>query len=163
MQAVSTPGIVLPDNAKFNSYGKTANSQRSSNPSHPKELLLHSESHRTMDYTAREDQSKGSLKHYIGVFDGKTGELQIIEARKMTVRGTVRSRRAADEALAQPKQHKAGPPNLNRFHDTPAYIHTPDHERPQERAWPNFRYQEGQEGHHVYNGERHLAGEWCGE
>ena len=103
---MTTPGFVLPDNSRFQSYSKPGNLKKNGNPAPPKELLLHSESHRTMDYTAREDHPKGLLRHYIGVFDSASGELELIEARKMTVRGTVRARKAADEALAQPAHHK---------------------------------------------------------
>lgn len=70
----------------------------------PKDLLLHSTSHRTLDYTAREDKPKTGdslLKHYIGVFDPQSGKLNIIEAKKMVVRGVVRSRQAEDEAMAE--------------------------------------------------------------
>jgi hypothetical protein len=41
------------------------------------------------------------LKHYIGVFDPESGKLKIIEAKKMVVRGVVRSRQAEDEAMAE--------------------------------------------------------------
>ena len=58
------------------------------------ELLLHSSTHPKLDYIAREEQSTGAdslLKHYIGVFDPKTGDLQLVEARKLVVRGVLRS------------------------------------------------------------------------
>jgi hypothetical protein len=65
-------------------------------------MLLHSTSHRSIDYTAKEDRPSGSrplLKHYIGVFDPKTGKMEIIESKKMVVRGTVRSQKPPDAAL----------------------------------------------------------------
>ncbi|KAH8894980.1 RNA polymerase I associated factor, A49-like protein [Thozetella sp. PMI_491] len=95
----TTPGLILPDNTKFQSYSKQDNARKNGLSASRNELLLHSDSHRTMDYTAREDHPKGLLKHYIGVFDPQTGSLQVVEARKMTLRGTVRARKAADEAL----------------------------------------------------------------
>jgi len=106
-RVASTPGFVLSDSTQFHSYATPAKARKNGNPVPPKELLLHSASHRTMDYTAREDHPKGLLNHYVGVFDPATGELQIVEARKMTVRSTVRSRKAADEALTQPTEKKA--------------------------------------------------------
>lgn len=33
----------------------------------------------------------GSVKHYVGVYDPETGEMQVVEARGMSVRGTLRS------------------------------------------------------------------------
>ena len=47
-----------------------------------------------MDYTAREEELGGTdalLKHYVGVYDSATGKLEVMEARKMVVRGSVRA------------------------------------------------------------------------
>lgn len=69
-----------------------------------KNLLLHSSSHQNLDYTAREDRPHGAdslLRHYVGVFDPMTGHLQVVEAKKMAVRGTVRSQQASEEAMGQ--------------------------------------------------------------
>lgn len=104
---VTTPGLTLSDDVRFYPYSREENApskkrkQKSQGP--PKDLLLHSTSHRTLDYTAREDRPKGTeplLKHYIGVFDA-SGKLKIIEAKKMVVRGVVRARQAEDEAMAE--------------------------------------------------------------
>lgn len=67
-----------------------------------RELLLQSSEHPTIDYTGREEEAGGTdslLKHYVGIFDPSTGKLQVMEARKMAVRGIVRSQQAAPEAL----------------------------------------------------------------
>jgi DNA-directed RNA polymerase I subunit RPA49 len=66
------------------------------------ELLLHSSAHQKLDYTAREDAADGPdtfLKHYVGVYDPETGKLEVMEARKMVVRGTVRAHKAAVEEV----------------------------------------------------------------
>ena len=58
------------------------------------ELLLHSSDHSKIDYTARQNQDVGAqsvLKHYVGVFDPATKTLQVVEARKVSVRNTLRS------------------------------------------------------------------------
>jgi len=58
------------------------------------ELLLHSSDHSKIDYTARQNQDVGAasvLKHYVGVFDPTTHTLQVVEARKVSVRNTLRS------------------------------------------------------------------------
>ena len=58
------------------------------------ELLLHSSAHLKLDFTAREESSNGSeshLKHYIGVYDPETGQLQLVQARKLVIRSTLRS------------------------------------------------------------------------
>ncbi len=66
-----------------------------------KELLLHSSDHPKLDYTAREEEAGGAdtlLKHYVGVYDPETGKLEVMEARKMVVRGSVRAHQAAEQA-----------------------------------------------------------------
>ncbi|MCJ1400008.1 DNA-directed RNA polymerase I subunit rpa49 [Xylographa trunciseda] len=58
------------------------------------ELLLHCSAHPKLDYTAREESSGGAddlLRHYVGVYDPATGDIQIMPARKVIVRGTLRS------------------------------------------------------------------------
>jgi DNA-directed RNA polymerase I subunit RPA49 len=70
------------------------------------EMLLHSTSHRSLDYIAQEDQPKGSrplVRHFIGVFDPKTGKVEVVESKKMVVRGTVRSQKVSDEAMRAKK------------------------------------------------------------
>ncbi len=64
------------------------------------ELLLHSSEHPKLDYTAREEEAGSSntlLKHYIGIYDPTTGKMDVMEARKMVVRGVVRAHEATAE------------------------------------------------------------------
>ncbi|KAL6813563.1 RNA polymerase I associated factor, A49-like protein [Trichoderma camerunense] len=90
----NTPGMEMPSNLVFNSYiPKNASSK--SKKAADKALLLHSTTHRNLDYTAREEESRDSkplLNHFIGIYDPKTGKLQVVEAKKMVVRGAVRSK-----------------------------------------------------------------------
>ncbi|KAF2972088.1 hypothetical protein GQX73_g1431 [Xylaria multiplex] len=101
------PGLCLPSSVKFQAYTKPA-------PPKPKQkkskhasassssLLLHSSSHNKLDYTAKEEGPGGReshLKHYIGVFDPTTGELSVVEAKKMAVRGVVRSQQPKEEDM----------------------------------------------------------------
>lgn len=70
------------------------------------ELLLHSTSHPNLDYTAKEETSRGSkplVDHYVGVYDPKTGTMQVIEAKKMVVRGAVRAKQQAEKEAAAKK------------------------------------------------------------
>ncbi|KAI6778820.1 RNA polymerase I associated factor [Emericellopsis cladophorae] len=63
------------------------------------ELLLHSTSHPNLDYTAKEETSRGSkplVNHYVGVYDPKTGTMQVIEAKKMVVRGATNFERRTE-------------------------------------------------------------------
>jgi DNA-directed RNA polymerase I subunit RPA49 len=100
----STPGVAVPSSITLKTYLKS----RRNAPRGPvqsgdiatKELLLHSSDHQKLDYTAREEESGGLdsiLKHYVGVYDPETGKLEIMEARKMVVRGSVRTQQATAE------------------------------------------------------------------
>jgi DNA-directed RNA polymerase I subunit RPA49 len=63
------------------------------------ELLLHSSNHSMIDYTATEDADPAGkyLKHYIAVYNPGSGQLQVTEAKKMTVRSSVRQPVPAQE------------------------------------------------------------------
>ncbi|KAI1819591.1 RNA polymerase I associated factor, A49-like protein [Xylaria intraflava] len=114
------PGLCLPNSVKFQAYTKPTRSApiqkrskraESSSSSQPSSLLLHSTSHAKMDYTAKEDGPGGReshLKHYIGVFDPATGKLSVVEARKMAVKGVVRSQQPKEEDL----QSKTAPTSM---------------------------------------------------
>ncbi|MCJ1247307.1 DNA-directed RNA polymerase I subunit rpa49 [Trapelia coarctata] len=95
----TTPGLDLPTNVPLKAYkrartgathrGTAAGRSRQSDS----ELLLHCSAHPKLDYTAREEVSGGAeslLRHYVGVYDPKTGELQVVPARNVVVRGTLR-------------------------------------------------------------------------
>ncbi|KAE9374433.1 hypothetical protein N431DRAFT_437864 [Stipitochalara longipes BDJ] len=99
-----TPGLTVPSSIALDPYVKL----RRNAPQRPgksseiatKELLLHSSEHPKLDYTAREEDSGGSdtlLKHYIGIYDPDTGKMEVMEARKMVVRGVVRAHQATAE------------------------------------------------------------------
>ena len=98
----TTPGIELPSNTSFEPYSLTS-SETPSKRSRKDELILKSSSHPRLDYTAREEGQSSTephLKHYLGLYDPKTGELELIEAKKMVVRATVRDSDATEEDQA---------------------------------------------------------------
>lgn len=100
----STPGLALPTNIPLKPYIKPRrNASERSGPTATTELLLHSSAHPKLDYTAREEEVGGAdslLKHYIGVYDPKSGKLDVMVARKMVVRGVVREHQAtADDQI----------------------------------------------------------------
>jgi DNA-directed RNA polymerase I subunit RPA49 len=101
-----TPGISLPDSFPFDVYQKdeqpTAKRRKSGGLPPPSEMALHSSAHRTIDYTAREERWKSVdtvLNHFLAVIDPRTGEVEVVQAKKMVVRGTVRSKQAPAEAM----------------------------------------------------------------
>ncbi|KAI0200405.1 RNA polymerase I associated factor, A49-like protein [Astrocystis sublimbata] len=101
------PGLRIPGSVQFQAYSKQALSKSRKKPgrnaaSATSSLMLQSSSHSKLDYTAKEDGPGGReshLKHYIGVFDPATGKLSVVEARKMAVRGVVRSQQPGEEDL----------------------------------------------------------------
>ncbi|KAF6806586.1 a49-like RNA polymerase I associated factor [Colletotrichum sojae] len=110
----TTPGVSLPKDVPFRPYVKptvaVAGKRRQTKPAVSQDLVLHSSSHQTMDYTAREDgisDSQQALKHYVGVYDPKTGKLEVVEAKKMVVRGVARAKQASDEAMTAPADYQS--------------------------------------------------------
>lgn len=103
------PGLSLPSSTKFQAYTKplpskssTKRSKHAASASAPSSLLLHSSTHSKLDFTAKEEAPGGReshLRHYIGAFDPVTGKLSIIEAKKMAVRGSVRSQQPKEEDM----------------------------------------------------------------
>lgn len=66
--------------------------------------MLHSTAHRSLDYTAKAEGPRGTkpaLNHFLGIYDPKTGKLQVVEAKKMTVRGAVRAKQASAAATGE--------------------------------------------------------------
>ena len=86
----TTHGPSLPSNLIFESFTNNT-------PDRGSEVLLHSTTHPTIDFTATENDmhTDKHLKHYVAVFDPKTGDLQVTEARRLTARSSVRRRGAA--------------------------------------------------------------------
>ncbi|OCK78833.1 DNA-directed RNA polymeras-like protein I 49 kDa polypeptide [Lepidopterella palustris CBS 459.81] len=95
----STPGLSLPLNFPLIPYKKGGRDDRILPPgntgkSTPYELLLQSSAHSKLDYTAREEHDGSAdslLKHYVGIYNPSSGELELMEAHKVTVRTTLRS------------------------------------------------------------------------
>lgn len=106
----STPGLSVPSSIVLKAFTKA----RKSPPQRPgksgdiatQELLLHSSEHPKLDYTGREEEASGSgslVKHYVAVYDPAAGKMEVMEARKVVVRGVVRAHQAtaADEVTAK--------------------------------------------------------------
>ena len=65
---------------------------------------MHSNAHRTMDYTVKADGVRGvkpALNHFLGIYDPKTGKLEVVEAKKMTMRASVRAKQSAAAAAGE--------------------------------------------------------------
>ncbi|KAI9837385.1 MAG: DNA-directed RNA polymerase I subunit rpa49 [Sclerophora amabilis] len=103
-------GLAIAPAVPFKPYRKARSNapprSRARQPSslYSTELLLHSNSHPKIDYLAREEEGGGSdslLKHYVGVYDPKTGALEVMQARSVTIRGTLRP---DEEEVAEEKE-----------------------------------------------------------
>ncbi|OHE94587.1 A49-like RNA polymerase I associated factor [Colletotrichum orchidophilum] len=109
----SSPGIRIAKNVQFNPYvkqGVLSAKRRQKAPAVSQDLVLHSASHQTMDYTAREDgisDGQQALKHYVGIYDPETGKIQVVEAKKMVVRGVARAKHASEQAMTAPADYQS--------------------------------------------------------
>ena len=65
-----------------------------------KELLLSVSSHPKLDHVAREEASGSSeslLKHYLGIYDPETGEVEIVPAKQLVMRSKLHNARSLEE------------------------------------------------------------------
>ena len=95
---MTAPGLSPPANVSLQAYFKpnrdTASESRAGRSAiEASDLLLHTSAHPTIEYVAREEEANGDnlMRHYLGIYDSKTGEVQVMEARKLTVRSILKS------------------------------------------------------------------------
>ena len=97
INAASTPGLSFPSNLTLKAYTsprKLNTSTTGKSPVTTSEHLLQTSEHPRIDYTGREEEGSGTdglLSHYIGVYDRQSGDLQLMRARKLVLRGSPRS------------------------------------------------------------------------
>jgi DNA-directed RNA polymerase I subunit RPA49 len=107
------PGLTLPRTTSFTSFWRPCanNHRNTSSGLASSELLLNSSMHPKVDYTGREETADESLlKHYVGVYDPAIGELQVMEARKLVIRRTLR-----DEATTETGPDEEGKQTVSFF------------------------------------------------
>lgn len=118
----TTPGVEISENVAFYPYQPREGSRSKSTKSKhagDKELLLHSTSHRSLDYTAREEGKRGLnqlVNHYVGIYDPKTGNLEVVEAKKMVVRGMVRAKQAPASSMGEDLAKRVRSISLHEVH-----------------------------------------------
>lgn len=79
---------------KENDHSTPSGSISSSKSPKPFDLLLYSDSHPKLNYIAANEPSSSvgeAMKHYVGVYDPQTGDLEIFDAQRLTLKTTVRS------------------------------------------------------------------------
>ncbi|KPM36822.1 hypothetical protein AK830_g9762 [Neonectria ditissima] len=103
----TAPGFQVPSDISFQSYAPKNDTKTKSKPAKSageKDFLLHSTAHRSLDYTVKTEGPRGSkphLNHFVGIYDPKTGKLQVVEAKKMVMRGVVRAKQASEAAMGE--------------------------------------------------------------
>lgn len=104
--AVNTPGLQSSKNLTWNPYTKNrANVSKSATSNRnpgivSSEMLLQSSDHAKLDFVGREgtgDDTDSQLKHYVAVVDPERKTWKVVEVRRATLRGAVRTRKAEDE------------------------------------------------------------------
>ncbi|OAA32032.1 RNA polymerase I associated factor, A49-like protein [Moelleriella libera RCEF 2490] len=101
----TSPGLEIADDVFFHPYlhGSRSKTSKSRNGDAP-EMMLHSRSHRSLNYTAKEEGRTGNapaVNHFVAIFDPKTGEVELIEGKKMVVRGVVRAKLAPTSSAGE--------------------------------------------------------------
>ncbi|KAJ3496539.1 hypothetical protein NLG97_g2583 [Lecanicillium saksenae] len=104
----TTPGFEIGNNLVFHPYqsrGEARAKSKQPKAAVDKKLLLHSTTHHSVNYTVREDDSepgsKALLNHFVGIYDPKTGKMEVVEAKKMVMRGAVRAKQASADAMEE--------------------------------------------------------------
>ena len=85
----SGPGIVVPETLQFQAYRKLGES----NGAHD-DVLLRSSEHPKLNLTARERDDgapEDQMKHYVGMLDTESNELQLVEVRHVSMRRTIKA------------------------------------------------------------------------
>ncbi|EQL30756.1 hypothetical protein BDFG_06790 [Blastomyces dermatitidis ATCC 26199] len=100
----STPGISIPSSIPLTAYSRPRqNRQKHKTTTNTtlstSEILLQSSAHPRIDFLGKEGENELDTlwNHYVAVYDPDAGKLELVEARKMTVRGCVR--RVARKAI----------------------------------------------------------------
>ncbi|KAJ5689585.1 hypothetical protein N7462_003977 [Penicillium macrosclerotiorum] len=100
----TTPGVLNSKSLHWNPYTKARQDVAHSATRNPgiasSEMLLQSSEHERLDFVGREgtgEDADSQLKHYVAIVDPERKTWQVIEARRITLRGGVRSVRQPEE------------------------------------------------------------------
>ncbi|KAJ5099377.1 hypothetical protein N7532_006378 [Penicillium argentinense] len=106
----TTPGVQNTKSLRWDPYIKSRGNVSKSaaiarNPGIvSSEMLLQSSQHQKMDFIGREgtgEDADSQLKHYVAVVDPEQKTWQLIEARRVTLRGAVRARKAEEDSESE--------------------------------------------------------------
>lgn len=104
---VSAPGLTTPD-LLFDAYGKPSPSQiPHDNATHTdRELLLHSQRHSRLDYTASPVNLDRGLSHYVAIYDPATKRLEVTPAHHLSLRSTLRTETKTQQQRSNMQQRQ---------------------------------------------------------
>ncbi|KAJ5442108.1 hypothetical protein N7491_000102 [Penicillium cf. griseofulvum] len=100
------------------------------------EMLLQSSDHAKMDFVGREgtgDDTDSQVKHYVAVIDPEHKTWKVVEVRRATLRGAVRSRKTEEDS----EDEMVHPPTINSIHKHPTNNHHQNTMRAQRTALTN--------------------------
>ncbi|EGD92548.1 hypothetical protein TESG_00121 [Trichophyton tonsurans CBS 112818] len=103
----SSPGLTVPETLPLSTYIKSRQ-QRMKHAENANlamtEALLHTSGHPKLNFTGREGENQldNLLNHYVAIYDPKDNTVQLLEARKMMIRGCPR------EAIEEVEEESEG-------------------------------------------------------
>lgn len=118
--AADSPGIQNSTSLHWNPYIKnrahvSKSAAATRNPGIvSSEMLLQSSDHPKMDFVGREgtgDDTDSQVKHYVAVVDPERKTWKVVEVRRATLRGALRTRRAEEEDSEE--ELVCPPPKIN--------------------------------------------------
>lgn len=96
---LSSPGLATPDQS-FKAYSKalsTRDADKEDAAPRTHHVVLHSQQHPRLDFTASPIALDNGLSHYVAVYDPTTNQLQLIQAHHLSLRSTLRSEKSAED------------------------------------------------------------------
>lgn len=98
----TTPGIQIPENTNLTAYSRPrAPTSKRSKSENEVDYIVHGSTER-IDYEGRELEGDRDLeKHYIGIYDPDTGEVEIHPAPRVEIRREIKALRAKDAELVK--------------------------------------------------------------
>ncbi|KAF8430351.1 RNA polymerase I associated factor, A49-like protein [Tirmania nivea] len=95
----TTPGVQIPANTQLTAYSRPRAAKKNKTSS-TVEYIVHGSTER-IDYEGREVEEDVEEKYYIGIYDPKTGEMQMHPAPRVHIRREIKSLREKDAELAK--------------------------------------------------------------
>lgn len=97
---VTTPGVQIPADTQLTAYSRPRATKKNKTPS-AVEYIVHGSTER-IDYEGREMEEDVEVeKYYVGIYDPKTGEMELHPAPRVHIRREIKSLREKDAELAK--------------------------------------------------------------